>query len=162
MAMPGGILFNLSNEVSLNGKPIAQGPIFHQATALKAEDKTLLLLNSLYQHLIQIQGHHARIVMLYRWLNKNIVLNHVIREPLKKALIALGHKKNPGELTECIQLSQRQVERQFKRWIDMTPKSYQRLLRVKNTLNFIKFNPKTELADIALSKGFSDQAHMTI
>jgi AraC-like DNA-binding protein len=34
-------------------------------------------------------------------------------------------------------------------------------LRVKSTLNFIKFNPEVGLADIALSKGFSDQAHMT-
>ena len=58
-------------------------------------------------------------------------------------------------------LSQRQIERQFQQWLDMTPKYYQRISRVKSALKILKLQPTTELADLALTIGFSDQAHMT-
>ena len=78
-----------------------------------------------------------------------------------QSLQALENKQSPGELSRDIPLSQRQIERQFHRWLDMTPKYYQRISRVKKALNRLRYSPTTALVDLALSHGFSDQAHMT-
>ena len=43
----------------------------------------------------------------------------------------------------------------------MTPKQYQRILRVKRTINYIREHGQTNLAEVAQQFGFSDQAHMT-
>jgi transcriptional regulator GlxA family with amidase domain len=43
----------------------------------------------------------------------------------------------------------------------MTPKYYQRILRVKHAISFIKLNPQATLVDVTLENGFTDQAHMT-
>ncbi len=58
-------------------------------------------------------------------------------------------------------MSQRQIERLFKLWLGMTPKYYQRILRVKKVINFLRVHKKVNLADVSQQFGFSDQAHMT-
>lgn len=90
----------------------------------------------------------ARISALYRW---------------SSALIA---ECEPQNISHIIQhepnaLSQRHRERQFKKWLGMTPKYYQRVLRVKQTLEQLKAQPDMSLADLAIEQGFSDQPHMT-
>lgn len=52
------------------------------------------------------------------------------------------------------------MERLFRQWLDMTPKQYQRILRVKNAATFLLSHPDARLAEVALAFGFSDQAHM--
>ena len=67
----------------------------------------------------------------------------------------------PGQLSESIELSQRQIERLFKLWLGMTPKHYQRILRIKKAIYFLRLHRNVNLADVAQQFGFSDQAHMT-
>ncbi len=43
----------------------------------------------------------------------------------------------------------------------MSPKRFQRILRVNNTISLLKSNPNTDLLELALDNGFIDQAHMT-
>ena len=81
--------------------------------------------------------------------------------PLFQALNMLDTPQSLGRLNDKIPLSQRQLERQFQQWLDMPPKQYQRILRVKKTATHLKLHPNTDLVDLALKHGFSDQAHMT-
>jgi len=137
------------------------GSIYQQTTMINQLKGTALAVNNLTEQLEQSQGHYARIVVLYRWLHKILQTIDELPAPLISALHALANKKTPGELSAHIDLSQRQIERQFQKWLDMTPKYYQRISRVKMALKALKYNPTTELADLALNKGFTDQAHMT-
>lgn len=137
------------------------GTLYEQPTPLKVKDNFSFALYSLYCQLVNVQGHYAHITSLYRWLHKTIDSSTMIPCSLIKALTALNNNMTLGSLSEYIPLSQRQTERQFQRWMSMTPKYYQRILRVKSTLNFLKYNPDAELADLALNNGFTDQAHMT-
>jgi len=145
------------------------GSIYQQATLIKPYQKQSqknypkndLALNRLNQQLKMAQGHYARITLLYRWLDNILLSIDGIPAPLTTALAALESKQTPGELSNNIALSQRQIERQFQKWLDMTPKYYQRISRVKNSLKKLKDDPSTALADLALSEGFTDQAHMT-
>ena len=154
-AMVVGIRFHPAMSFAILGK------IYQQATKIQQTQENGLKFNNLDVQLKQTQGHYARIVVLYRWLDKILQSVDTIPVPLSSALKALDNKKSPGELSSHITLSQRQIERQFQKWLDMTPKYYQRISRVKKALKIIKLNPTTELADLALNRGFSDQAHMT-
>jgi len=137
------------------------GAIYQQATSIVQTQDNVLAFDHLAEQLKKVPGHYARIVVLYRWLQKILSSVDNIPAPLASALQALENKRSPGELSAQVPLSQRQIERQFQKWLDMTPKYYQRISRVKAALKLLKINPTTELADLALNIGFSDQAHMT-
>ena len=125
-------------------------------------DCTLLFeFQALAHHLSNTLGHHARIVVLYKWLNRVIDFSGVIPTPLSLALNVMSDTQSLSLLSRDIPLSQRQIERQFQKWMGMTPKQYQRILRVKKTLHFLKHNLDTDLVELAHDNGFSDQAHMT-
>jgi len=137
------------------------GTLYQQATVLDDEDDFSGALNSLCDQLSKGYGHYGRINTLYRWLKKLIDPSRALPCTLTKALSVLEKTTTVAALSENISLSQRQIERQFQQRMNMTPKYYQRILRVKETLNSLKNSPNTQLADLALNKGFADQAHMT-
>lgn len=137
------------------------GSLYQQATLINQVEAKALAVNTLNKQLEQAQGHYARIVVLYRWLDKILLTVDDVPSPLKSALQALENSKSPGELSSHVPLSLRQIERQFQKWLDMTPKYYQRISRVKMALSVLRHDPTTALVDLALSKGFTDQAHMT-
>jgi len=69
-----------------------------------------------------------------------------------------------GDITQVsgnIGLSQRQLERQCQKWLGITAKHYQRIIRVNDTRSSLKQDPDINLATLALEQGFTDQAHMT-
>jgi len=137
------------------------GTVFEEPTVLQNSNDDPLLLLPLYAKLSNIEGSYAQMVMIYRWLDKLIDCLSVLPESLSRAINALQCKKSPGQLSDLVPISQRQLERLFKQWMDMSPKQYQRILRVRNTFNVLKDNSNISLAELALSNGFSDQAHMT-
>jgi AraC-like DNA-binding protein len=158
-----GVRFHPGMSFAILGSLYQQATLIkpHQNNCQKTSSKNDRALNSLNQQLKMAQGHYARITVLYRWLENILLSIDGIPASLTTALAALENKKSPGELSNNIALSQRQIERQFQKWLDMTPKYYQRISRVKNALKKLKEDPRTVLADLALSEGFTDQAHMT-
>ena len=135
----------------------------HYTSPTTLTDKTDLskALYRLYEELKSTPSHYAHITMLYRWLTTSIDFTDKIPEPLLLTLNLARKRKASKRLYENSTLSQRQLERQFQKWVDMTPKQYQRILRVRQSLDVLKQNPDTGLVALALSHGFSDQAHMT-
>lgn len=115
----------------------------------------------LFNQLTQVKGHEARIGVMYRWLKASIALYDLTPSVLLQALRAMKTGQPLHQICRGISLSQRQIERQMKKRVGVTPKEYQRILRVKNTLSFLRKNHKADLASLALEYGFSDQAHMT-
>ena len=138
------------------------GEHYEQPTQISQAHNSLYGISALCDQLQSTQGDYARISVLYRWLSTTINFNDVaFPAPLRQAVIAVQDLVAPGMLGETIPLSQRQIERQFKRWIGMSAKKYQRILRVKHSLDQLKLSPETNLAGLALQTGFTDQAHMT-
>ena len=72
----------------------------------------------------------------------------------------INHKTEIQGIEKHTPLSLRQIERQFKSQIGLTPKYYQRLIRVKTAIGLIRQCPTINLVDLATEAGFSDQAHM--
>lgn len=137
------------------------GQHYDKPTLLLPEEDQLYNLYGVYNDLRIQKDIERRIETLHRWADKNLDFTKVIPAPLKKALMHIDQDETPGQLSASIDLSQRQIERIFKLWLEMTPKHYQRILRVKKTISFLRTYKKANLADVAHQFGFSDQAHMT-
>ena len=139
-----------------------------QSLALEPQGQHLPALNALFNDLSKVSGHYAQIVILYRWLHQLLGVAQSPPYSLTQALDDLQRRQSTGHLTGDIAkisgnigLSQRQLERQCQKWLGITAKHYQRIMRVNDTRNSLKHNPDIDLATLALEKGFTDQAHMT-
>lgn len=179
-----GVVFILQNEVQMDGERQAPGVVllpvsilahqvclppgavmtgvrFHPAVGyqlfgkrldqlLRIQDDHPLASSALatFESLKTARSPSARISTLYRWVQALIeeyepqYVRHIIDQPTGT-------------------LSQRQRERNFQKWLGITPKHYQRIKRVKHTLEQLRAQPDLTLSELALEQGFSDQAHMT-
>ncbi|MFC1568962.1 DUF6597 domain-containing transcriptional factor [bacterium] len=64
-------------------------------------------------------------------------------------------------LNQKLDIYSRRLEREFAKYIGIPPKTYSRVLRFNNILNYIQNNPsKTSWQDIVYKFGYFDQSHM--
>ena len=113
------------------------------------------------EQLMNTSEHYARMSIMYKWIKKIIHFPDVIPASLLRSLNVIPQAHKIGAIANDVALSQRQLERQYQKWVGMPPKQYQRIIRVKNTINALKNNPNTDLVELAIENGFTDQAHMT-
>jgi len=67
-----------------------------------------------------------------------------------------------GQLSRCIGIGERQLHRRFSAAIGYGPKMFQSVLRFQRLLKTARATgPEQSLADLAVSTGYADQAHMT-
>lgn len=137
------------------------GKRYDEPKIVSADSEMRLSPQALGESLTSIHGHFACITKLYRWLIDTLDFSCPIPIQLDQALKAIEKSKTPTQLCDSVTISQRQIERQFQKWLGLTPKHYQRILRVKSVINKLREIPNSNLADVALSYGFSDQSHMT-
>lgn len=149
-----GVRFHPGISVDVFGK--------HYETPVAVEScERLPDMRSMALDLVSLPGHVPRIVTLYRWLNTRVDFSGVVPATVRQVLNTIQKDEVSMLYDEAIPLSQRQLERQFQRRMDMTMKQYQRLVRVQKTLNLLRNYPDCRLVDVAAVQGFSDQAHMT-
>ncbi|MDN4503259.1 helix-turn-helix domain-containing protein [Alteromonadaceae bacterium BrNp21-10] len=175
-----GIIFILQGSIKINDKNFSSGavllPVSTQAHSVTLAAGTQIagirfnpasggVDNSQWQGLVTqlkvVQGHYARITTLYRELINQHCHFRTIPERLKQGLSLIQQQSSVNVVCDELDITQRQIERLFKTWVGMTPKYYQRLMRVKTTMGLLKQNPQLKLAALALELGFADQAHMT-
>ncbi len=63
------------------------------------------------------------------------------------------------EIPDKIYISQRQLEREFKSKLGMSPKQYLRISRMNEVHRLLEENQQLNLTEIAYLSGYSDQAH---
>jgi AraC-like DNA-binding protein len=136
------------------------GRHYEQATFIDGGDKFHIELREIFDVLTQASDNSARIECLHAWLEQHMDFANVIPDSLEVALDEIQSDCQPGELSNDL-LGQRQIERQFKQWLGMTAKHYQRILRIKKAICLIKSSSSIDLVDVAMQTGFSDQSHMT-
>lgn len=134
---------------------------YDKPTLLAPEHDQLYRLYQIYAELRMQKGNECRVDALHRWADTTLDVTRVIPDSLQKALACIEQDEAPGQLSESNNLSQRQIERLFKLWLRMPPKRYQRILRIKKAICFLRMQKDADLADVAQRFGFCDQAHMT-
>ncbi|MDP2561391.1 helix-turn-helix domain-containing protein [Psychrobium sp. 1_MG-2023] len=137
------------------------GQHYDNPTLLLPEQDTLYNLYQMYAELQVLQGNERKVDALYQWAEQTLDFTNVIPDSLEKALACIKQDTAPGQLSDNLELSQRQIERLFKHWLGMTPKHYQRILRIKKAICYLRQRQGANLAGVAQQFGFSDQAHMT-
>jgi len=118
-------------------------------------------LDGLHARLNGQQSQDDHIQTLSLWAEQSLDFSNVIPASLKKALACMNEDQPLGQMNKQVALSQRQIERLCKHRLGMTPKYYQRVLRIRNTIQFLRLHRTVSLAEVASQFGFSDQAHMT-
>lgn len=137
------------------------GQHYDKPTLLFPDEGQPYNLYRIYDELRMQKDMESQVEALDLWANNNLDFINVIPDPLEKALKCIEQDEAPWQLSESIELSQRQIERLFKFWLGMAPKHYQRILRVNKAICFLRLHKNVNLADTAQQFGFSDQAHMT-
>lgn len=63
-------------------------------------------------------------------------------------------------LIDSFYRSERQIQRMFKEYLGINPKSYQRIMRFRNTWENLLQNTHPDWAQMAYTMGYADQAHL--
>jgi AraC-like DNA-binding protein len=140
------------------GKTIL-GHRFQKISAFNREEDGFSFFFDLYDQLLMGKNEH-NIDLIHTCLQPFARYAQQMPEAIIEALTSLQSISNHS-IEHASNVSERQLERLFKHWLNMTPKQYQRALRVKNTLMYLRNNRQVDLADVALAFGYSDQSHMT-
>ncbi|MBT2322182.1 helix-turn-helix transcriptional regulator [Variovorax paradoxus] len=105
-----------------------------------------------------------RSAVLGRWLECRIGERRALGwQAERAAAAAMSLLEAPGtpieELALRHQVSRRQLERDFRRWLGLAPGSYARLVRFQRAASAVADG--MALAHVAADQGYADQAHMT-
>lgn len=115
----------------------------------------------IYSELRIKKDNKSRVKAIYQWTAHTLKAVDTIPDSLEQALKLIGQVETLAALSAQINMSQRQIERHFRLWLGITPKHYQRILRAKAAIDFLRKHSKANLAEVAFLFGYSDQAHMT-
>jgi AraC-like DNA-binding protein len=63
------------------------------------------------------------------------------------------------DISNLVFISQRQLEREFKNKVGISPKHYLRITRINEIISFLNAHPVTNLVSVAYHFGYFDQAH---
>ena len=137
------------------------GRHFDKPTLLPKTHSHYHSLHVLYEKLATLSRDEDRVLEIERWAANYLDITHAIPDSLAQSMSLVSCHQEISRIGDEVALSQRQIERQFKRWLGMTPKYFQRVLRVKKTVEYLKQNSSHNLASVAADFGYSDQAHMT-
>jgi len=137
------------------------GKHYEQPTLLEPSDDTVFRLYEVYALMKEEIDINKHIDLLYKWAMRYLDFTNVIPNSLENALQYIQRDRPLCFVHEAAEISQRQVERICKIWLGMTPKHYQRILRIKHAIEYLRMNKNVSLVDVANEFGFSDQAHMT-
>lgn len=77
------------------------------------------------------------------------------------SLIDEGDIRSVAELAGRLHLSERSVQRLASRYVGMSPTLMLRRRRLQDAAERVRTDPQTDLRDLAVELGFSDQAHLT-
>lgn len=120
-----------------------------------------LELDDLIHTLMPVTDLNEQVDVLTQWLDHNIESQNTPPSALSQAISAIHTTSDILSIEAHLPLSLRQIERQFKEHAGLTPKQYQRLIRLRTAIDRIKQQPEINLAELALDTGYADQAHMT-
>ena len=111
---------------------------------------------------LAVEGQAARLQAALQWLRGRLQLAPLALDPVARWAIEqieiTGGREPIGALQQRTGYSRAWLNRRFLDELGLTPKRYARLVRFRRALDLL--TPERPLADLALSLGYHDQAHM--
>lgn len=118
----------------------------------------------LHAQLVDAEPGPARCIALGHWLESRLRERRRLEPSARRAAAAAmqlldGDDDGSEALARRHGSSRRQLERDFRRWLGVSPNAYTRLARFQRAAAAL--GGGAALADVAAASGFADQAHMT-
>lgn len=117
-------------------------------------------VEELESHLFHLPSAPARVRCVEAFLLthlRNPAIDHLTLA-VTQSIVRDGGQRPIGELTRDFELSERTLERRFRRVIGVTPKKYARVVRLQNAIR--QHAQHRSWAEIAQVTGYFDQAHL--
>jgi transcriptional regulator GlxA family with amidase domain len=86
--------------------------------------------------------------------------NNKLADAIEIMRSALENPLSPSEISACVGLSTRQLERLFSRYLRSTPKSYYTKLRLENARSLLQ-QTSMKVIDVAFASGFNSPSHFS-
>lgn len=163
----------LSRQITLAGHVEAFGVLFRPGGAYPffktpmqevatTDNLRNLHLPHLHEQLSNIPTLQGKVELVESWLIRLLSIKHdpsnIIPTSLK--LINYSDKNQPTtRISNAINLSERQLERLFKKEVGLSPKKYANLVRLHDARLALKRGDTKTMTEIAHRAGFYDQAH---
>lgn len=121
-------------------------------------DETIFQLR---EHLLKAGNAGEKFQIAENWLNERYDERRVPPEELLEVVIRLQRESvsNYGSVVEEYPKTHKHLIDQFKKYIGLTPKYYQRVLRFNEILQLINQSKKIEWSQVAYHCEYSDQSH---
>jgi AraC-like DNA-binding protein len=116
---------------------------------------------TLRERLLSTDSAHARLALLEKWLTLQTARQETDDEAIAWAVGAIERRPHVRmrDLTACIGHSSRWFIQRFSEHVGLTPKVFSRIRRFQHAIERMHGEPDSDLADLALSLGYFDQAH---
>lgn len=155
-----GIRFHPGGAYGLLSTPLSE-LLDHLVNPIDLGLKTLG--SSFADQLASEQTVENRVGLLDKALSKLLKEDTIVDQRLGTALAWFKQSKGQqpiSRLTESLNLSQRQLDRHFKKHLGLLPKQFSHIKQVDYARHLLKQSPATQnLTDIGFLAGFYDQAH---
>lgn len=113
--------------------------------------------------LLDARGEEARRSLVEAFLLRRLARAPGTRPRLEGAVRVLLARRGRGTVAQVaahVGWSPRQLEREFRRGVGLSPKALARILRFQNVLRLLGRPPRRSWADLAAACGYADQAHL--
>ncbi|HBR99193.1 MAG TPA: hypothetical protein DD979_17715 [Gammaproteobacteria bacterium] len=155
-----GILFKAGASFCVTGVPVAA---LQAHTLAPLGLRQALSFDALNDALYHADTFTQRVRVAENWLRTRLHGSFERPASIDAAIRVLD--RHPGvpirRLSGVVNLSQRQLERQFNDYLGLTPKQFGRVRRVQLARTQLKQSPTQSLAALAQHMGYVDQAHFT-
>ncbi|MBT8220020.1 MAG: AraC family transcriptional regulator [Bacteroidia bacterium] len=156
-----------SEMLAIQFKPYGAYPIFHQPMhqfndqILPAEEVLGQEIINLHAQLMEVEEAKEKLVGVENWLKQRLDQDKS-SPPELILLIENLQTKAVSELSSLVNQypkTQKHLIDQFKKFVGLTPKYFQRIVRFNEILQRIHKNEKIEWSQIAYQCEFADQSH---
>jgi len=153
-----GIRFKPEAIYSIFGIPAAE--IHHNF--IDAESVSCKLFKEFCSRLRELELVSRMISLTEDFLIKRIGSQNLNLHYIEKAVEIIRKsncKLSVNQLADKVHISTRQLEREFKYKLGMSPKSYMRIARLNEVNRRILNGERVDLTELSFSSGYSDQSH---
>lgn len=148
-------------------KPSGAYPFFHQPLkniteqVVPAENVLGNEVLQLRDDLVKAADATEKFTLAEKWLNDRYKADYEPPSELKQVITELQEQpvSNLNHILDTYPKTQKQLIDSFKKYVGLTPKYYQRILRFNELLQKMQQKEKVSWTDIAYSCGYSDQSH---
>lgn len=127
-------------------------------------DLTNFCPRNLQERMFEAVSHGDRIVLLTKFLIERLAHKRYDAQLINECVFSETGLDTGGNLDEILHhypLSQRQLERRFRQWVGVSPKTYLRLIRFEQALHLLGNTHFHQVQDIAYTLNYADHSHFT-